>query len=104
MGTSRRITVNTDTVRNVGSKIETDYAPTYQRTYSDMFSKMEALNGTWNGTDFGEYSKRVLSFKEDFNEMYKALLTYSEYLKKSADAYETAQNTVLSDARSTLKM
>lgn len=104
MATSRKITVSTDVVTTVGAKIETDYAVRYKSTSDEMFQKMEALMGTWNGTDFSEYSKRVLSFKDDFAEMYKALLTYADYLKKAAKAYETAQNSVLNDARSTLKM
>lgn len=100
---TRRITVSTTTVYNTGDKIVTDKAVDYKSIYSNMFSKMESLNGTWNGTDFSEFAKKARSFKEDFDAMGKVLIEYGEYLKKAAKAYETAQENALKDANSNLK-
>lgn len=102
-GQSRNITVSTTAVMNAGQKIESDYASDYKNAYEEMFAKMEALYGTWNGTDFSEYSKKVESFKNDFIAMYQVLVEYGEYLQKAAKAYETTQQAVIDDAK-TLKM
>lgn len=104
MAESRRITVSTADVARAGNNIANTHAPSYKTTYATMFGIMEGLNGTWNGTDFSEYSKRAQSFKKDFEAMYSALIDYANYLVKAAKAYETAQNNVISDAKSRLKM
>jgi WXG100 family type VII secretion target len=71
----------------------------FDSSYSDIHSQAKSLtNTTWGGEDAEKFMAQVDLFKKDFDEMSEILKQYSQFLDKSAHAYETAQQDVLTKA------
>lgn len=77
----------------------TEYAGDYQKTYTQLFTEVEAMAANWSGTDNIAYTTQIKGFQDDFEKMYKMMTDYAEFLKTSATKYKTTQANVESGAK-----
>lgn len=75
------------------------YVGEYEKLYKEVFQKVEALKGDWDGADSLAFIEQVNGFKNDFDNMSKEMKNYSKFLKDSANAYRTAQEEIASSAK-----
>lgn len=94
------IKVTPQELQTASSQINT-LANEYKSEYEALFQDVEAMRGKWDGQDNQAYTTQVSGFKDDFTNMYNLMIQYSDYLKKTAKAYEDTQ-TGIKNAASTL--
>jgi len=94
---ARNIAVTPEMLNSAANRIQT-LAGEYKVQYEKLYSETGTLAATWNGRDHKAYIDQIAGFKDDFDRMYSLMVSYSEFLAKSAKAYSGVQNAVTSDA------
>lgn len=79
-----------------------EWADQYAKEYEALFDSVEKMGNSWKGQDNISYTNRVKDFREDFITMKNLMEQYSEYLRKTAQAYANTQQEIANTA-STLK-
>ena len=71
----------------------------FNNSYSDICSQAASLTSTsWGGKDAEQFKAKVDEFKKDFVAMEEILEAYSQFLHRSSEAYNNAQNDVTARA------
>lgn len=73
-----------------------------QRNYQDIYEKVEALRGQWNGEGFDAFYTRIQGFKNDLESLKLLLEKYSEYLETEHANYLNAEAQIIESARDKL--
>lgn len=75
------------------------YKGEFNTSYSDICSQAASLTSTsWGGKDAEQFKAKVDEFKKDFVAMEEILEAYSQFLHRSSEAYNNAQNDVTTRA------
>ena len=74
-------------------------AAQYQQLYNKLFSDVGAMQAAWQGKDNQAFTSQIEGFKQDFQQMYQLMVEYSNFLKKSAQTYQQAQDDTVSGAQ-----
>ena len=96
---ARTIIVTPEQLEIAAGRIET-LAGDYQAQYNQLYSRTDALASTWQGEDNTAFVDQISGFKDDFQKMYNLMMQYADFLRKSAQAYRSTQEQVVSQARS----
>ncbi len=91
------IKVTPQDLQNASGQISS-LAGEYKSEYEALFREVHEMQGKWDGQDNTAYTKQVDGFRDDFDNMYKLMIQYSEYLKSTAKAYADAQENIKSAA------
>ena len=95
---ARTIQVTPEQLESTAGRIES-LAADYKTQYDQLYSETNAMASTWNGTDNVAFVNQIDGFKDDFSKMHTLMLSYADFLRKSAKAYRDTQDTVVSEAR-----
>lgn len=95
---ARTIMVTFDDLERAAKQIE-NLAGDYQTQYNALFSETEAMAATWQGKDNIAYISQIEGFKDDFKKMYDLMISYSDFLKQSANQYRKSQEHVTEQAK-----
>lgn len=93
----RNILVTPEELNSAASKIQ-GLAAEYKTMYEKLYSENNAMASTWNGKDNLAYIEQIAGFKDDFDRMHSLMLSYADYLIKSARAYKGVLDSVTSEA------
>ncbi len=74
-------------------------ASEYKAQYEALYNETGAMASTWQGKDNVAYTEQIAGFKDDFQKMQQLMLNYSDFLKKSAQAYIEIQENIAAQAR-----
>ncbi len=74
-------------------------AAEYKRLYEQLYTEVESMASSWQGSDNLAFTSQINGFREDFNMMYQLMMQYSEFLKNSANTYRQTQQEVADQAR-----
>lgn len=90
----RIIRVQPSELRAQADKIRTEQV-NYEQSYTDIVSVSNRLiSAGWGGVDADSFDAKIKAFENDFVQMKTILDQYVNFLKRTANAYETAQNDV----------
>lgn len=95
---ARTIQVTPEQLDTTAGKIE-GLAADYKQQYDLLYSETNAMATSWSGKDNVAFIERIAGFKDDFETMYKLMLNYADFLRKSAKAYRDTQDTVVREAK-----
>lgn len=77
----------------------TTYRSNFIDDYNDIVSKANNLTSTsWGGKDAEAFAAKVNTFKNTFTQMESILQEYITFLTNAAEAYDTAQSNVTTEA------
>lgn len=96
---ARVITVTPEQLENAAGKIE-GLAADYKASYDQMYSTTGDMASTWSGQDNTAFINQINGFKDDFQKMHSLMLSYADFLRRSAKAYRETQENVVNQARS----
>ena len=74
-------------------------AAEYKRLYEQLYTEVESMASSWQGSDNLAFTSQINGFRDDFNTMYQLMMQYSEFLKNSANTYRQTQQEVADQAR-----
>lgn len=95
---ARVIQVTPEQLESTAGRIES-LAADYKVQYDQLYSETNAMATTWSGKDNVAFVNQIDGFKDDFLAMHNLMLSYADFLRKSAKAYRDTQETVVSEAR-----
>lgn len=93
-----KIVVDPAKLEAAAAKIEERVAD-YKKTYTQLFSEVDAMSANWQGTDNVAYTTQIKGFQDDFTKMSNLMTEYATFLKNSATSYKTTQSNVESAAK-----
>ncbi len=92
-----KIKVTPEELETAAGNIE-QWADDYDSQYKALYAKTDAMASSWSGKDNQAYINQIEGFKEDFAKMYNLMNQYATFLRTSAKAYRTAQETIVEQA------
>jgi len=95
---ARTIQVTPEQLESTAGKIES-LAVDYKNQYNQLYNETGALASTWQGKDNLAYTDQIAGFKDDFEKMHNLMVSYADFLRKSARAYRDTQQTITDQAR-----
>lgn len=95
---ARTIQVTPEQLESAAGRIE-GLAADYKTQYDQLYSETNAMASSWSGKDNVAFVNQIDGFKDDFAKMHALMLNYADFLRKSAKAYRSTQDTVVSEAR-----
>lgn len=95
---ARTIQVTPEQLTSAAGRIE-GLAADYKTQYDALYRETNAMASTWQGKDNVAFVEQIEGFKADFEDMHGLMLKYAEFLRASAKAYTTTQDTVTTEAR-----
>lgn len=93
-----KIVVDPAKLEAAAGKIE-EHVADYKKTYTQLFSEVEAMAANWQGTDNVAYTTQIKGFEDDFTKMATLMTEYATFLKNAATSYKTTQSNVESAAK-----
>jgi len=96
---AKEIKVTTGELRTTASQLRS-WAKDYETLYNDILSKISdmSVTGMWTEIDSQTYREKTESFRPEFIKMKTELERYADFLEKTAQSYEQAQNEARSEA------
>lgn len=64
----------------------------YGELYAKLYNMVDDLKQHWQGKDQEAFSRQIYGFEDDFVKMHQLTEEYSQFLKKSVQAYRTLQD------------
>ena len=92
------IQVTPEQLESAAGRIE-GLASEYQTQYDALYSETNAMASTWQGEDNTAFVQQIDGFKDDFAKMHSLMLSYADFLRKSAKAYRETQDTIVAEAK-----
>lgn len=92
------IQVTPEQLESAAGRIE-GLASEYQTQYDALYSETNAMATTWQGEDNTAFVQQIDGFKDDFKNMHALMLSYADFLRKSAKAYRETQDTIVAEAK-----
>ena len=96
---AQKIRVTPGQLESAATKIE-NLASDYKSQYESLYRTTDNLASTWQGKDNKAFVEKINEFKKDFEKMHSCMLDYVDVLRKIANAYQTTQDNITSEARS----
>ncbi len=94
----RQISVEPSQVLKVATNIEA-CNDDYQRLYQELYSKIDYLSGIWKGKDNVAFVEEIRTYENNFQRISIVLRQYSDFLRRSINAYEGTQNELYAQAK-----
>ena len=94
----RSIEVTPEVLETTAGKIE-GLAADYKTQYESLYNETGAMASTWSGKDNVAFIDQIAGFKEDLQKMHQLMLSYAEFLRKSAKTYRETQEAIVAEAR-----
>ena len=91
------IQVTTEQLTSAATKMDSE-ATLYEQTYRQLLDNIRMM-ASWQGKDSQAFKDQVAGFEDNLQKTVSTAREYAQYLRRSAQEYETAQSTVLSSAR-----
>ena len=85
-------------LRTSATKIDQQTAD-YQRIYNQLYNQVSSMAAAWKGKDNLAFTEQIEGFKDDFEKMSTLMKEYAEFLRQSAQVYETTQADIVAQAR-----
>ena len=95
---ARNIMVTPEQLENTAGAIE-DLAGEYQTQYKTIYNEADAMAASWTGEDNVAYINQIKGFQDDLQKMYNLMMSYADFLRKSAAAYRQTQDEITADAK-----
>lgn len=95
---ARKIQVTPEQLESAATAIS-GLAGDYKNLYSEFYTETSAMANTWKGEDNIAFINQIGEFKDDFEKMYDLMMQYVDFLQKSAKAYRTTQENVVTEAK-----
>lgn len=95
---ARTIKVSPEQLESTATAIS-GMAEEYKNLYTEFYSETSAMANTWKGEDNLAFINQIAEFKDDFESMHTLIEAYVDFLQKSAKAYRTTQDNVVSEAK-----
>ena len=95
---ARTIKVTPEQLESAATAIS-GMADEYKNLYTEYYSETSAMANTWKGEDNIAFINQIGEFKDDFENMHGLMLQYVDFLQKSAKAYRTTQENVVTEAK-----
>lgn len=77
------------------SNLIKDKTEEYNVAWNRLYTELENMKGTqWSGVANEAFNTRLEGFRNDFEEMAKVLMSYSEYLNTAAVNYENTEDAI----------
>jgi len=96
---ARKIIVDPAKLETASQKMDAQAAD-YEKQYNQLFNEVDAMGAAWKGTDNKAFVDQIKGFMDDFQQMKGLMVEYSDFLKKSANAYRETQNNIYNQAKS----
>lgn len=90
---SNKIVVDPAKLESASTKV-TEYADDYKKTYTQLFTEVDAMAANWQGSDNLAYTTQIKGFQDDFTKMYTLMSEYASFLKDAATKYKTRQSEI----------
>ena len=94
---AKKIVVDPEKLTSAADKIDSSAAE-YQKTYTKLYTEVQAMKAAWDGVDNTAFTTRIAGFKDDFQLMYKLMIDYSNFLRQSAKSYSATQSDIIQQA------
>lgn len=95
---NRVIEVTPEQLETTADSIE-NLAADYREQYKLLYDETKAMASTWSGKDNQAYISQIAGFEDDFEKMHGLMINYADFLRTSAKAYRTTQDTITTEAR-----
>ena len=95
----KNILVTPEVLETTAGTIE-GLATDYKTQYDALYEATNGMAAAWSGADNLAFTEQIAGFKDDFEKMHGLMQAYALFLRRSAKAYRTTQETVISEARS----
>ena len=92
------IKVDPAQVRAAEQKVRTQ-ADEYTRLYTQLYSGVSELQGSWTGEDHDAFVTQIEGFKDDFDKMKTLMTQYADFLRNAAQTYADAQDQIASQVK-----
>ena len=92
------IKVNPEQLRGAANQIES-FANDYQNLFIEFYTAADEMNATWPAADNVAYITKIKEFENDFKAMKSHMDDYVQFLRNSAQAYDTTQGNIIENAR-----
>lgn len=93
-----KIVVDPAKLEAAAGKID-EYSADYKKTYTQLFTEVQAMGANWQGSDNLSYTTQIKGFEEDFTKMYTLMTEYATFLRNSAASYKTTQANIESASK-----
>lgn len=94
----RNIQVAPEQLDSTAVRIE-NLAEEYKTQYDKFYTETSAMSSTFSGKAYDAFITQIDGFKDDFDEMYRLMLAYADFLKKAAKAYRDTQDAAVAQAK-----
>lgn len=95
---ARSITVEPGKLDTASQKMDSVSAD-YERLYKQLKSEVDGMGAAWQGQDNREFVQKIQDFQTDFEQMFKLMKEYSEFLRTSAKHYKDTQDSIITAAK-----
>ncbi len=95
---ARTIEVTPEMLESAAKKIN-GLAGEYKTQYDALYKETGNMATTWNGKDNQAYINQINGYKDDFEKMQNLMISYADFLTKSAKSYRDTQDTVVANAK-----
>ena len=98
-----KILVTAEILREASNKVA-ELTRKYHDDYTTIYNHVNAIaeGASWGGKDHEAFVEQIEQFRDDFDSMEQEMMNYSEFLKKTADAYSLTQKNITEDVARTL--
>lgn len=93
-----KIEVKPEELKSVAQKMDAQLEE-YRRVYNSIYSEVDGIIKVWRGKDNLAFAEQINGFKDDFEKMASTLADYSQFLKDSAQRYQTTQDQIVAEAK-----
>lgn len=93
------IKVNSETMRSKAQTLK-EIAESIKTYTEEMLERMTNLKSSYTGDAADALINRFRELSDDFEERYKTIISYSDFLNKAADEYDRVNSESVSDAQS----
>lgn len=93
-----KIMVDPTKLETAAGKLD-EYIADYKKTYTQLFTEVQAMGANWQGSDNVAYTNQIKGFEDDFNKMATLMTDYANFLRTSAKTYRTTQSNVETGAK-----
>lgn len=95
---ARKIYVDPARLTTASKEVQAN-AQEYERSYLEIYKKVEEMGAAWKGADNSAFVERIHGYKPFLEGIKKHMEDYSEFLRHSADLYRNTQSDIAASAR-----
>ena len=92
-----KFSVETDSLTNAANKLEGKVGD-YNAQVNRLYLEIQSLRVEWSGKSSDTFNSKIDSFRNDFDAIANAVLSYVELLRQDASVYEQTEDGLVDNA------